>query len=47
MNNKFINENDFINNFNFSKQLGQNFLIDDSALQDIANGAEIQENDLR
>ena len=30
MNNKFINENDFINNFNFSKQLGQNFLIDNT-----------------
>ena len=30
MNNKFINENDFINNFNFSKKLGQNFLINNT-----------------
>ena len=29
-----------------NKNLGQNFLVDDSALQDIANGAEIEENDL-
>ena len=29
-----------------NKGLGQNFLVDDSALQDIANGANIQENDL-
>ena len=29
-----------------NKNLGQNFLIDDSALQDIADGAEIDENDL-
>ena len=29
-----------------NKNLGQNFLIDDNALQDIANGAEISKNDL-
>ena len=29
-----------------NKNLGQNFLIDDSALQDIANGANIEQNDL-
>ena len=29
-----------------NKGLGQNFLVDDNALQDIANGANIQENDL-
>ena len=29
-----------------NKNLGQNFLIDDVALEDIANGAEIGENDL-
>ena len=29
-----------------NKNLGQNFLIDDTALQDIANGANIEENDL-
>lgn len=29
-----------------NKNLGQNFLIDDNALQDIANGACIDENDL-
>ena len=29
-----------------NKNLGQNFLIDDQALQDIANGAEICSNDL-
>lgn len=29
-----------------NKGLGQNFLIDDSALEDIAGGAEITENDL-
>lgn len=29
-----------------NKGLGQNFLVDDRALQDIANGANIQENDL-
>ena len=29
-----------------NKSLGQNFLIDDTALQDIANGANIEENDL-
>ena len=29
-----------------NKNLGQNFLVDDSALQDIANGAEIEANDL-
>ena len=29
-----------------NKNLGQNFLIDDNALQDIADGAEIEDNDL-
>ena len=29
-----------------NKNLGQNFLIDDNALQDIANGANIEQNDL-
>ena len=29
-----------------NKSLGQNFLIDDTALEDIVNGAEINENDL-
>ena len=29
-----------------NKNLGQNFLIDDSALQDIVDGAEIQQDDL-
>lgn len=29
-----------------NKSLGQNFLIDDTALQDIVNGANIEENDL-
>ena len=29
-----------------NKNLGQNFLVDDSALEDIVNGAEIEENDL-
>ena len=29
-----------------NKNLGQNFLIDDIALQDIADGADLQENDL-
>ena len=29
-----------------NKNLGQNFLIDDNALEDIVNGAEIHENDL-
>ena len=29
-----------------NKNLGQNFLIDDTALQDIVNGANIEENDL-
>lgn len=33
-------------NFKFSKSLGQNFLIDDSVLQDIVSGAEISEEDL-
>lgn len=33
-------------NFKFSKSLGQNFLIDDSVLNDIVNGAEVDENDL-
>ena len=28
-----------------NKNLGQNFLIDDTALQDIVNGANIEEND--
>ena len=29
-----------------NKNLGQNFLIDDSALQDIVDGAEIKKDDL-
>lgn len=32
-------------NFKFSKSLGQNFLVDDSVLDDIVNGAEVDEND--
>lgn len=32
-------------NFKFSKSLGQNFLIDDSVLNDIVEGAEVNEND--
>lgn len=33
-------------NIKANKNLGQNFLIDDTALQDIVNGANIEENDL-
>ncbi|GKU26088.1 16S rRNA (adenine(1518)-N(6)/adenine(1519)-N(6))-dimethyltransferase RsmA [Clostridium folliculivorans] len=33
-------------NFKFTKSLGQNFLVDDSVLQDIVDGAEINEDDL-
>lgn len=33
-------------NVKANKGLGQNFLIDDNALQDIADGAKIEENDL-
>ncbi|MBD7910928.1 MULTISPECIES: 16S rRNA (adenine(1518)-N(6)/adenine(1519)-N(6))-dimethyltransferase RsmA [Clostridium] len=33
-------------NFKFSKSLGQNFLIDDSVLNDIVDGADVQEDDL-
>ncbi|MBK1811673.1 16S rRNA (adenine(1518)-N(6)/adenine(1519)-N(6))-dimethyltransferase RsmA [Clostridium sp. YIM B02505] len=33
-------------NFKFTKSLGQNFLVDDSVLQDIVDGAEITEDDL-
>lgn len=33
-------------NFRFSKSLGQNFLIDDSVLNDIVIGAEVNEEDL-
>jgi 16S rRNA (adenine1518-N6/adenine1519-N6)-dimethyltransferase len=33
-------------NFKFSKSLGQNFLIDDSVLEDIVNGAEVGPEDL-
>lgn len=33
-------------NFKFSKSLGQNFLVDDSVLDDIVNGAEVSEEDL-
>jgi 16S rRNA (adenine1518-N6/adenine1519-N6)-dimethyltransferase len=33
-------------NFRFSKSLGQNFLIDDSVLSDIVEGAEVSEDDL-
>ena len=38
----------FINKYKIkaNKNLGQNFLIDDSALQDIVDGAEIKEDDL-
>lgn len=32
--------------FKFSKSLGQNFLIDDTVLYDIVNGAEVGEDDL-
>ena len=32
-------------NFKFSKSLGQNFLIDDSVLDDIVNGAEVNQDD--
>ncbi len=32
-------------NFKFSKSLGQNFLIDDSVLEDIVNGAEVNGED--
>ncbi|MBE6062529.1 MAG: 16S rRNA (adenine(1518)-N(6)/adenine(1519)-N(6))-dimethyltransferase RsmA [Clostridium butyricum] len=32
-------------NFKFSKSLGQNFLIDDSVLEDIVNGAEVSNED--
>ena len=33
-------------NFKFSKSLGQNFLIDDSVLVDIAEGADVNQEDL-
>ncbi|ADL50106.1 16S rRNA (adenine(1518)-N(6)/adenine(1519)-N(6))-dimethyltransferase RsmA [Clostridium cellulovorans] len=33
-------------NFKFTKSLGQNFLTDDSVLNDIVNGAEVNENDV-
>lgn len=33
-------------NFKFSKSLGQNFLIDDSVLTDIADGADVGKEDL-
>lgn len=33
-------------NFKFTKSLGQNFLIDDSVLDDIVNGAEVNSEDL-
>lgn len=33
-------------NFKFSKSLGQNFLVDDSVLEDIVEGAEVCEDDL-
>ncbi|SHK06046.1 dimethyladenosine transferase [Clostridium cavendishii DSM 21758] len=33
-------------NFKFSKSLGQNFLIDDSVLEDIVNGADVNSEDL-
>jgi 16S rRNA (adenine1518-N6/adenine1519-N6)-dimethyltransferase len=33
-------------NFKFSKSLGQNFLIDDSVLSDIVEGADVHEEDL-
>ena len=32
-------------NFKFSKSLGQNFLVDDSVLNDIVNGAEVSNED--
>ena len=32
-------------NFKFSKSLGQNFLVDDSVLNDIVSGAEVSKND--
>ncbi|WP_315079131.1 16S rRNA (adenine(1518)-N(6)/adenine(1519)-N(6))-dimethyltransferase RsmA [uncultured Clostridium sp.] len=32
-------------NFRFSKSLGQNFLLDESVLSDIVDGAEVNEND--
>lgn len=32
-------------NFKFSKSLGQNFLIDDSVLNDIVNGAKVDKDD--
>lgn len=32
-------------NFKFSKSLGQNFLVDDSVLSDIVNGAEVSSED--
>ncbi len=32
-------------NFKFSKSLGQNFLVDDSVLSDIVNGAEVSNED--
>ena len=32
-------------NFKFSKSLGQNFLIDDSVLDDIVVGADVNEED--
>ena len=32
-------------NFKFSKSLGQNFLIDDSVLNDIVNGADVNGED--
>ena len=33
-------------NFKFSKSLGQNFLIDDSVLNDIVEGADVSDEDL-
>ncbi len=33
-------------NFKFSKSLGQNFLIDDSVLNDIVSGADVNDEDL-
>ena len=32
-------------NFKFSKSLGQNFLIDDTVLNDIVNGADVNNED--
>ena len=32
-------------NFKFSKSLGQNFLIDDSVLTDIVDGASVDDKD--